>query len=65
MLSIFDVTSIFVTSELPVSVVDNLRVTQKVDPRSLQRQQSLRERAKRNPYIAASLLGGLGSAGLL
>lgn len=30
-----------------------------------QEQQSLRERAKRNPYIAASLLGGLGSAGLL
>lgn len=34
-------------------------------PSPAQRQASLRERAKSNPYIAASLLGGLGSAGLL
>lgn len=49
----------------PVSVVDNLQVTQRVDPRVAQQQQSLRERAKRNPYVASTLLGGLGSAGLL
>ena len=29
------------------------------------RQESLRRRAAKNPYIAATLLGGLGSAGLL
>ena len=34
-------------------------------PSPAQRQASLRERAKSNPYIATSLLGGLGSAGLL
>ena len=28
-------------------------------------QQSIRQRAAQNPYLAASLLGGLGSAGLL
>jgi hypothetical protein len=31
----------------------------------MKKQASLRERAKSNPYIAASLLGGLGNAGLL
>ena len=31
----------------------------------LNRQMNLRERAKSNPYIASTLLGGLGSAGLL
>lgn len=41
------------------------QITQKIDPRYVQQQLSMRERAKRNPYIAASLLGGLGSAGLL
>ena len=39
------------------------------DPEALQaralQQANLRERAKRNPYIASTLLGGLGSAGLL
>ena len=37
------------------------------DPNSdfANRQATMRERAKRNPYVAASLLGGLGSAGLL
>ena len=30
-----------------------------------QKQESLRQRAAKNPYIAATLLGGLGSAGLL
>ena len=31
----------------------------------VQQQLELRERAKRNPYVASTLLGGLGSAGLL
>lgn len=39
------------------------------DPEALRmramQEASLRERAKQNPYIAATLLGGLGSAGLL
>ena len=30
-----------------------------------QQQIDLRERAKSNPYVASTLLGGLGSAGLL
>jgi len=40
-------------------------ITRTIDPRFVQQQLSMRERAKRNPYVAASLLGGLGSAGLL
>ena len=48
----------------PISV-DDLQITQSVNPNFLQQQMSLRERAKSNPYIAAKLLGGLDSAGLL
>lgn len=48
---------------------EDLQIRQNVSPEyarfQAQRQESLRERAKRNPYVAASLLGGLGSAGLL
>jgi hypothetical protein len=50
---------------LPPVNAENMQITQKIDPRIIQQQQSLRERAKRNPYIASTLLGGLGSAGLL
>lgn len=50
---------------LPPVTAENMQITRTIDPRIFQQQQSLRERAKRNPYIAASLLGGLGSAGLL
>jgi hypothetical protein len=50
---------------LPPVSAENMQITQKIDPRIIQQQQSLRERAKRNPYIASTLLGGLGSAGLL
>jgi len=42
-----------------------MQITRTIDPRVFQQQQSLRERAKRNPYVASTLLGGLGSAGLL
>lgn len=49
--------------------MEDLQITQTVSPEYAQfqanRQASLRERAKRNPYVAATLLGGLGSAGLL
>ena len=48
----------------PMSVED-LQITRSINPASQQRQMNLRERAKRNPYIASTLLGGLGSAGLL
>ena len=48
----------------PVNVKD-LQITKRINPAILQQQASLRERAKRNPYIASTLLGGLGSAGLL
>ena len=50
---------------LPPVNAGDIGYTQKIDPRYVQQQMNLRERAKRNPYIAASLLGGLGSAGLL
>lgn len=50
---------------LPPVTTQDLKITQRVDPRIAQQQQSLRERAKRNPYVASTLLGGLGSAGLL
>ena len=49
---------------MPMSV-DDLQITQKVDPRAARQQANLRERAKSNPYIAATLLGGLGNADLL
>lgn len=48
----------------PMSVED-LQITQSIDPDFLRQQVNLRERAKSNPYIASTLLGGLGSAGLL
>ncbi len=50
---------------LPPVTTENLRIMRQVDPANVRNQQNLRERAKKNPYIAASLLGGLGSAGLL
>lgn len=50
---------------LPPVNADNLQVIRQVNPRYVQQQQSIRERARTNPYVAASLLGGLGSAGLL
>jgi len=50
---------------LPPVTAENLQVTRTINPAILQQQANLRERAKRNPYIAATLLGGLGSAGLL
>jgi hypothetical protein len=36
-----------------------------VNPEYINQQQSLRDRAKANPYLASTLLGGLGNAGLL
>jgi hypothetical protein len=48
----------------PMSI-DDLQITRSIDPRFAQQQMNLRERAKSNPYIASTLLGGLGSAGLL
>lgn len=49
--------------------MEGLQIRQTVSPEyarfQAQRQSDLRERAKRNPYVAASLLGGLGSAALL
>ena len=50
---------------LPPVTAEDMQITRTIDPRILQQQQSLRERAKRNPYVASTLLGGLGSAGLL
>ena len=50
---------------LPPVNVEDLQITRRINPAVLQRQANLRERAKRNPYIASTLLGGLGSAGLL
>jgi hypothetical protein len=50
---------------LPPVSAEDMQITRTIDPRILQQQQSLRERAKRNPYVASTLLGGLGSAGLL
>ena len=50
---------------LPPITAQDLQITKKVNPRYVQQQQNIRQRAKTNPYVAASLLGGLGSAGLL
>jgi len=50
---------------LPPVTAEDMQITRTIDPRVFQQQQSLRERAKRNPYVASTLLGGLGSAGLL
>ena len=44
---------------------EDMQITQRVDPQFVQQQMNLRERAKSNPYIAATLLGGLGNADLL
>jgi len=49
----------------PPITSNNLKIIQKSNPVASQTQENLRERAKRNPYIASTLLGGLGSAGLL
>ena len=48
----------------PMSVED-LQITQSINPELIRQQMNLRERAKSNPYIASALLGGLGNAGLL
>ena len=45
--------------------LENLQIEKRVDPRVAMQQMNLRERAKSNPYIAATLLGGLGNADLL
>ena len=49
---------------MPMSIND-MQITRTVDPQFAQQQMNLRERAKSNPYIASTLLGGLGNAGLL
>ena len=49
---------------MPMSA-DDLQITQSVDPQFVRQQMNLRERAKSNPYIASTLLGGLGNVGLL
>ena len=46
-------------------IATDVQVRKKVNPRISQQQIDLRERAKSNPYVASTLLGGLGSAGLL
>ena len=43
----------------------DIQIQRTVDPEIARQRNNLRERAKTNPYIAASLLGGLGNAGLL
>ena len=48
----------------PIDVQD-LKMTRTINPKFVQQQQNIRQRAKENPYVAATLLGGLGSAGLL
>jgi hypothetical protein len=47
--------------------IPQARFSNEADPNQqfLRRQMNLRERAKSNPYIASTLLGGLGNAGLL
>jgi hypothetical protein len=49
---------------MPVSI-DDMQITQSINPEAIRQQMNLRERAKSNPYIASTLLGGLGNAGLL
>ena len=51
-----------VRAPITMSDVSMRRFTEAPDLSNIQ---NLRERAKKNPYIAATLLGGLGSAGLL
>jgi len=48
----------------PISI-DDISIQRTVDPTAANRQANLRQRAKENPAVAATLLGGLGSAGLL
>ena len=43
----------------------DLQIQRTVDPEFVRQQINLRERAKDNPYVASTLLGGLGNAGLL
>ena len=49
----------------PPITMNDVSVRRFTEAPDLSNIQNLRERAKRNPYIAATLLGGLGSAGLL
>ena len=51
--------------EITQPMATDLQIQRTVDPRFIQQQMNLRERAKDNPYIASTLLGGLGNAGLL
>ncbi len=44
---------------------DDLQTVRNINPQYVQQQQNIRQRARTNPYVAATLLGGLGSAGLL
>ena len=48
----------------PVNVQD-LEMVRTINPKFIEQQKNIRQRAKENPYVAATLLGGLGSAGLL
>jgi hypothetical protein len=49
---------------LPEVTIGN-RLEQNNAQQKMRQEMSLRERAKSNPYVASTLLGGLGSAGLL
>ena len=49
----------------PPITMDDVSMRRFTEAPDLSNIQNLRERAKKNPYIAATLLGGLGSAGLL
>ena len=49
---------------LPEVTIGN-RLKQNNAQQKMRQEMSLRERAKSNPYVASTLLGGLGSAGLL
>ena len=52
---------------MPIENIPEVRLSNEADPNQkfLRQQMNLRERAKSNPYIAATLLGGLGNADLL
>ena len=56
-----------VQQPMSIGSTPEARFSPEADPNQkfLRQQMNLRERAKSNPYIAASLLGGLGNAGLL
>jgi len=51
--------------EVNQPMATDLQIQQRVSPDPIRSSANLRERAKSNPYIAATLLGGLGSADLL